>query len=542
MSQPKKQSFLHGTVLLAASAALVKVIGALYKIPLNAIIGEQGFSYFNTAYDIYSMLLAISVAGLPLAMSRLISEASALGHYNQVRRVYRTARALYLVLGFVGSLLMVLFCKPLARFQEQPDAWFAIACLGPALLLIGIMSSFRGFFQGQGNMTPTAVSQVLEAVFKLIIGMVAALLLLQLTSKHSFAAGGAILGVTASCVFSVIYLFFCYRKAKRTLPVTDEPVSSYGSTLKKLLAIAIPVTIGSSGLSLLALLETKIYMGQLINLGYSQDQADVMKGVYDMARTLYNMPMAFITPISVSIVPAITAYLATNEHKEAKATGESALRIMSLIIVPCMAGLAVMAEPVMALLGGYEGNNLSLSTALMTILSIAMPLHSMVLITNAIMQGHGRVNLPVINMFIGGLIKLVCTSILSSNPHLGIMGAPISAIIGYSCIMTLNIFTLRRCTPNAPAILRQIVRPMIAALVMAGIVLACRLGLEALFNSDSFQGILSSNSLRKLILTALPIMVGVAAYAFSVVKFKAITREDCMLLPKGDKIANLLHL
>ena len=328
MSQPMKQNFLHGTMLLTISAALVKVIGALYKIPLNAIIGEQGFSYFNTAYEIYSVLMTLSVAGLPLAMSRMIAESAALGQYNQVRRIYSTARALFFTMGMLGSLLMTLFCKQLAAFQEQPDAWFAIACLGPALFLICTMSTFRGFFQGQSNMRPTAISQVMEAVCKLIVGMAAALLLLKLTGQKSFAAGGAILGVTCSCVLSAVYLFFCYRKAKRDLPVTDEPVSSYGTTLKMLLSISIPIAIGASGTSILMLLETKVYMSQLIGLGYSQDQADVMKGIYDMSKTITNMPLAFISPIAVSLMPAITAHVATGDHAAIKSTEESALRVL----------------------------------------------------------------------------------------------------------------------------------------------------------------------------------------------------------------------
>ena len=176
MSDAKKQqNFLQGTALLAMATAIVKVIGALYKIPLNAIIGEQGFSYFNTAYEIYNVLLMISTAGLPVAMSRMISQASSLGHYNQVRRVYATARGIFLALGISGSLLMTLFCRELAAFQEQPDAWAAIGTLGPCVLLICIMSTYRGFFQGQSNMLPTSISQVLEAVTKLIVGMVAAI-------------------------------------------------------------------------------------------------------------------------------------------------------------------------------------------------------------------------------------------------------------------------------------------------------------------------------------------------------------------------------
>ena len=160
----KKQNFLQGTALLAMATAIVKVIGALYKIPLNAIIGEQGFGYFNTAYEIYNVLLMVSTAGLPVAMRRMISQASSLKRYNQVRRSYNTARGIFLGLGITGSLLMTVFCRQLAEFQNQPDAWAAIGCLGPAVLLICIMSTFRGFFQGQSNMLPTSASQVLEAV------------------------------------------------------------------------------------------------------------------------------------------------------------------------------------------------------------------------------------------------------------------------------------------------------------------------------------------------------------------------------------------
>ena len=145
------QNFLEGTALLAMATAIVKILGAVYKIPLNAIIGEQGFGYFNTAYEIYNILLMISTAGLPVAMSRMISQANSLQHYNQVRRIYATARNLFLGLGVVGSLLMTLFCRPLARFQNQPDAWAAIGFLGPCVLLICVISTFRGFFQGQGT-------------------------------------------------------------------------------------------------------------------------------------------------------------------------------------------------------------------------------------------------------------------------------------------------------------------------------------------------------------------------------------------------------
>ena len=527
----KKQNFLQGTALLAMSTAIVKVIGAVYKIPLNAIIGEQGFGYFNTAYEIYAVLLMISTAGLPVAMSRMISAASAQGRYSQVRRIYTTARAIFLGLGITGSLLMTVFCRQLAAFQNQPDAWAAIGCLGPCVLLICVMSTFRGYFQGQSNMLPTSVSQVIEAVVKLIVGMVAALALLKFTNQVSLAAGGAILGVTASCLVSAFYLYNCFRKAYRVLPMDNEPADSFGNTAKALLAIAIPITIGSAGLQVLTMLETKIYMGRLLALGYSQLEADTMRGIYGMTQTIFNMPCAFIPAITISIIPAITARLTVKDNQGAKSTEESAARVTGLICMPCAFGLAVMAEPVTALLGGYEGANLALAAKLMTVLGMCIMFNAVVLLTTAMMQAHGHVNVPVVNMFVGGFAKLAIVYMLTGNPNINILGTPIGSVACYLIITVLNLVAMARYVPEPPAILRNLARPFLAAAIMGAFAWG------AWFMLKTVAGITSN-----LILCALPVMVGVVVYCVAVVILRCITHEDCLLLPKGEKIAKLLHL
>ena len=526
----KKQNFLQGTALLAMATAIVKVIGALYKIPLNAIIGEQGFGYFNTAYEIYNVLLMISTAGLPVAMSRMISQASSLSHYNQVRRIYNTARGIFLGLGVAGTLLMTVFCRELAEFQNQPDAWAAIGCLGPCVLLICIMSTFRGFFQGQSNMLPTSISQVLEAVTKLIVGIVAAVILLKTTGSIPLAAGGAILGVTASCLLSSVYLFSCFRKSYTQLPQTAEEPRSFSDTAKGLLIIAIPITLGSAGLQLLTMLETKIYMGRLLGLGYSQAAADTMRGIYGMTQTIFNMPCAFITPITISIIPAITAQLTLCNDKEARETEESAIRITGLISMPCAFGLGLLAEPVTALLGGYTGDNLVLATRLMTILGFSIMFNALVLVTTAIMQAHGHAGRPVINMLIGGVLKLAAVFLLTGNPNIGIVGTPVGTILCYLAITVLNVYSIRTMLSHPPAIFKNILRPFLSAFIMGIFVFAAFMGLKAI-------GITS-----RLILCALPIAVGVVAYVLAAVKLKVVTREDCLLLPKGAKIAQFLHL
>ena len=525
----KKQNFLQGTALLAMATAIVKVIGALYKIPLNAIIGTQGFGYFNTAYEIYNVLLMISTAGLPVAMSRMISQASSLKHYNQVRRIYHTARGIFLGLGITGTLLMTLFCRQLAQFQNQPDAWAAIGFLGPCVLLICIMSTFRGFFQGQSNMLPTSISQVLEAIVKLIVGIVAAYVLLKTTGSVALAAGGAILGVTMSCLVSSLYLFGCFRKVYPQLPQTQEEPRSYSDTAKGLLIIAIPITLGSAGLQFLTMLETKIYMGRLLEF-YSQSAADNMRGIYGMTQTIFNMPCAFITPITISIIPAITAQLTTCKEAEAKETEESAVRITGLISMPCAFGLGLLAEPVTALLGGYSGDNLALATKLMTILGFSIMFNAVVLVTTAIMQAHGHAGRPVINMLIGGVLKLAAVYILTGNRNIGIVGTPVGTLLCYVAIAILNIYSIRTLLAHPPAIVRNLARPFFASVVMGIFVFASFTGLKML-------GITS-----RLILCALPIVIGVLVYVVAAVKIKVVTREDCLLLPKGEKIAKLLKL
>ena len=524
------QNFLEGTALLALATAIVKVLGAVYKIPLNAIIGEQGFGYFNTAYEIYSVLLMISTAGLPVAMSRMISQANSLGHYNQVRKVYTTARSLFLGLGIVGSLLMTLFCRQLARFQNQPDAWAAVGFLGPCVLLICVISTFRGFFQGQGNMLPTSVSQIIEAVIRLLVGMTAALVLLRATGSVALAAGGAILGVTASCLLSSVYLFFCFHKHYKELPRSGDTPWSFRATARALLIIAVPITLGSACLQVITALASKIYMGRLLASGVSQHAADTMRGVHVMTQTIFNMPCGFITPITVSIIPAITAQITLGNHTAARQTEEAAARLTGLLAIPCAIGLTVLARPITALLGGYTGEKLELATKLMTILGVCVFFNALVLVTTAIMQAHGHVNRPVIHMVLAGLVRLVAVYFLSGDPAIGIVGAPISNLNCYIVIAILNLWAMRGLLSDPPAILKNALRPLLSGLLMGA------------FSYGTWLMLTTLGLTSRLLLCALPVAVGGLTYTVSIIFLKVIQKEDCLLLPKGEQIAKFLRL
>ncbi len=554
-----KQSFLHGAALLAIAVAVVKVIGALYKIPLKGIIGDQGYGYFTTAYDIYSVLLMISTAGLPIATSRLISEANSLGHYNQVRKIYQVSRTVFLCLGIFSTLVMVLGCHWLANVMEQPDAWAAILCLAPCALFMGIMSPSRGFFQGQGNMRPTSRSQMLEAVIKLIVGLALAFCIMQITSKVHLAAAGAILGVTVSCAVSAAYLVTKLQKAYKALPESGESPETFSKTAKELLKVAVPITIGSAGLQLLTVVETGLYMDRIVDLlntnrytgplidllrqqvteatpGLTAQQissqvAVNLKGIYNFAQTIFNMPCAFIIPIGTSVIPAITEHLTLRRDGQVRATEESAARITGLISMPCAVGLVILAEPVMALLGGYTGLKLVLAGQLMALLGFCIFAYTVIQYTNAVLQSHGYAHVPVVNMLLSGIVKLVAVYFLAGNPNIGILGVPMGTILCYTSIALMNLASIRRCVPQKPKLVRNLLRPVLASAAMGAAVYGALWLLRDILHISS-----------RVILCGGPVCVGVVVYLVMVIATRTITKEDCALLPKGDKIAKILRL
>lgn len=549
----KKQTFLQGTAVLAMATVLVKLMGFLFKVPLNNIIGEDGFGYFNTAYDVYNVLLMISTTGLPVAMSRMISQAQTLGNHAQIKRIYRTSLYVFLTIGMVGSLGMLFFCRQLSvMVTTNENSWAAIASLAPCVLLICLVSAYRGFFQGQSNMTPTSVSQIFEAVTRLVVGLGLAWLVMKLTGEAAvraqgivlasgetaqdygditLAAGGAILGVTLGSLISVVYLHHKFRQSNQILSLGGGTAKSTRSTMKELLSIAVPITLGSAGLQIINLFDTMIYMRRLTGaLQWTEKMADSAKGVYNFCQTVFALPCSFIPTITIAVIPAITASLTRKDLAEAKATSESSVRTMALIAMPCAAGLFVMAEPVIRLLcSTYTEDKIQLAATMLAILGLTVIFNSLVLLLNAIMQAHGDVVTPVVNMLIGGIIKIIVNYILVGQPNLNIVGAPIGTFICYISITALDLIAMKRHISARPAIFKNIIRPGLASAIMGA---ATFMVYRVLSNA------ISSWKLACLLSLAFAVVL----YAVLVVFLRCLTYEDCMLLPKGEKIAKILRI
>ena len=348
----KKSTFFGGAAILAASAILVKVIGAIYRIPLGNILSDEVMADYNSAYNIYNFFLTISTAGLPVALSKTISEANALGRHNQVQRTFRVAFLTFLTLGLISFFCMTVLAAPMAQVViSNPKAVYCVMALAPSVLCVCIMSAFRGYFQGHFNMMPTGISQVIEAFFKLVVGLALAWYLVGAGFGLSVGAAGAIMGVTISTVLALGYMIVSHLRHRNDIPSSTDTPAPSKTLLKRLLAIGIPITIGASGMSLITLIDQSLIMGRLQDvLGLSEQAAAALNGQYEFSMTLFNLPSSFIPPITMSLVPAVSAALTRRDHQRVGKLVNTSLRLTTLLAFPAGVGLSVLAGPILILL------------------------------------------------------------------------------------------------------------------------------------------------------------------------------------------------
>lgn len=333
MQESQKQNYLHGAAILTAGVVITKILGAIYKIPLGNILGDEGYAHFMVAYNIYNVFLTLSTAGLPVALSRMISEADTLGQTMQMRRTFRVAFVAFACIGLLSSLIMFLFPTELASMMNDVEAAQSIWALSPAMFLVCMTSAYRGYAQGQSNMTPTTVSQILDVLAKTLVGLSLAWYFIRIGKSLPIASAGAIFGVTAGSIAALLYVAVYKHRhyPERTVSDPDVP-DSPGRVLRRLLRIGIPITLGSCVLSMINLIDAKLVLNRLqVAAGFSYYDAKILYGIYGKAQTLYNLPAAFITPLTISIIPAITALIVQKKHAAAGEIAESSLRIAAVI-------------------------------------------------------------------------------------------------------------------------------------------------------------------------------------------------------------------
>ena len=597
----KQNTFFGGAAILAVGIMVVKLIGMFYRIPLVNIIGEQGNADFSNAYNIYAVLLTVSTAGLPVAVSKLVSEANALGRRNQVQRIFRLALALFLTLGVLSFLLMFFKTDMLAGMMHDEKAAAGIRALAPAVICVGCLSAFRGYSQGHSNMTPTAVSQIIEALCKLVVGLGLAWWLVKAGQSEDVAAAGAITGVTVGTIVALVYMLLTFltgRMGSRSegLDTPDEA----GTILKNILRIAIPITLSASMVGIVTVIDSSLVQGQLqkvlVNnadswLLYQQyvdfaplaaartawqnsletgavanyatlaaqaqaglpaavkfnelvlDVSRTLYGNYSSALNIYNLPTSLMAAITASVIPAVSANIARKDKKGAARVAGSALRITALMAFPMGVGLFVMGTPIIKLL--YPVLTAEIAGPLLSELGIATLFVCMMLVCNSVLQAYGFVNLPVMVMLMGGVLKIVNNYNLVAQPSVGIYGAPFGNVVCFGLSMALDLIIISRVIPGRPSYIPLFAKPAIASAVMGlGAWATYGLGSKVLVGA----GILCAPETMELtragnaLVTMGAIGVAVIIYGVLVIALKAISKDDLMLMPKGQKIAKILHL
>lgn len=523
-SHSRKQGFLQGAAILTLGAILAKIIGALFKIPLTRFITTEGAGHFNVAYNIYIVLLNVSSTGLPVAVSRLISEANTLGKRRQVQSIHRVSVMLFLIIGLACGGAMFFGAQAIANWMRDPEAVYAIAVLAPAALFVSVCSAFRGYFQGQQYMTPTAVAQVLEALSKLLIGLLAVWLALKAGLGWPQAAGASISGVTVGSVLGCVYFLSQYRRSRIRLTDQEagETIPSPWHTADQIIRLAVPITIGATGLQIFIALSGRIILGRLQDvLGFTLAGATSLYGIYSMAQTLYMLPSALVQPLSVSIIPAVTEALALGDPMEARRKAESALRIAALIAIPAGVGLGVLSAPIQKLLYDYDSETLAIAGPVLSILGVAAALYCFVLVTNAILQANGKPAHPIFATVAGGLTNLAVCWFLVARPNIHIYGAALGTVSYCAVTVAVNLLSIRGAVTYPPRFFAQIIKPLSAAAVMGAV--------------THFVWLTSGNVI-------LSMAAACAVYGLGVLGLRCLTWYDCMMLPKGALIAKLLRV
>ena len=580
----RSQSLLNGALVLVVATVLVKIIGALFKIPLSMLIGEVGRGYFNTAYDIYTPLYSISMAGLPIAVSRMVAQERSLGHLRDVRMIRRVAIRIFLITGAIGTGLMFLIAYPYCKFIiGTPDNVYCMFAIAPSIFFCCCMSTYRGYYEGMQNMVPTAVSQVIEALSKLFIGLGLTYVFIHyqlsafdsgkpvlgtvyatkdeaLAAIYPYAAATAILGVTIGTVLGLIFLFIRHRVVGdgiTKLDLKNSPAPEKSQVIAKtLIMTALPMAASSLVLNITNLIDTatiqnrlayairkapeviyNMYGTQIAASGVTKSQvAKYLFGVYCETLDFKNLVPTITMTLGISAIPIISAAWAQHDSRTIKTTVESAIRVTMLISLPIGFGLAAVAYPLLNLF--YPAASASIGSSILATYGFTIFLFAVSSPITNMLQALGRMDIPLKALCVGAFVKIALNYILISQPSININGAPVGSIVCYVIVVSINIISIIRITGVKINFMSVFIRPFICSVASA---LAAFLSFKV-FNTllgslGNPEKMINGSSISLII----AVITAVVIYVLALLLLKALSKDDLEMLPKGEKIAKVLE-
>lgn len=553
-----QHSFLQGAAILVLSTVLVKILGAVFRIPLANLIGETGMGYYSTAYDLYLPIYSLSIAGLPIAISRIVAEFAAAGRYKDVRKTLKVAQRAFLITGLSGFLLMLLLSYPFALYTGDTKDIYGIIAIAPSLLFCCAYSAYMGYYEGLRNMYPTAISTLIEAVTRLIFGYGFAIITIKIcgtlnSRTAAYAAAAALFGVSLSCFSGFLYLQIRHkavgdRITAEELAMSQEPESGK-VLLKKLVIIAVPVVLGSLVTQVSNLVDVMMVRMQL--RGVVNRHTDYIYSVYrdiiaardlskneiatalygcykGLAYSVYNLVPSITSVMGVSAIPVLATAWTKKDGAAVKTNVETIVRTTALIAMPAGIGILCLSGGILRLLYPQNPTGVVIAEPMLRILGVTAIFAGIAGPLTNILQGIGKQTVPVKNMAVGVVLKIIVNFIMVGIPQINITGAAVGTIVCYAYICIANYICVIKYTKVKVNTYSSIVKPLICAV-------CCGAGALLSFTLLS-RGGLSSN-----LSTLISIVIAAIIYLISIIFTHTIVKNDIISLPHGEKIAKVLE-
>lgn len=509
------------------------MLGALLQIPLNNWIGPQGMSYYGVAYSIYSALLVLSTAGIPIAISRMVSEHIAVKEYRYAHHVFRTAEIIMLIIGSLSFAICFFGADMIAHAIRSPEAASALRAIAPALFFVPLFSSYRGYFNGRQNMTPTAFSEIAEQMVRVVVGIALAYMFYRTDPVK--ASAGATFGASAGSIAGLLVIVGIYllnrktfmKKIERGNPDTD----SMGRIAKDIFIIAVPIIIGSEIMPIMNLIDTTMIMRVLQNEGWTRVQSEYLYGLLTaFCSSIISFPYIITQAVTVSLVPALSGRFKVKDQQGIQDTISQGYRTTMVIAFPCAVGIIAIAEPILKLLYFAQPKACHDAAPILSVMAVSIVFLSIMQTSTSILQSVGKQMLPVRNLAIGCIGKMFATYFLVAVPALNVKGACLGTIVAYIIAMALNARDVKKYTHAKVNMDLTYLRPGLVSLVMGVCVHYIYRFVTGPLSGHSPMAV---NALGCLI----SILAGVVIYAVLIFAVKAITVDELETFPMGHRLA-----
>lgn len=528
----KKSIFIKHAAILSVASLTVRFLGFIYRIPLTNMLGDEGNGIYSSGYYLYNFFLVLSSAGLPVAISKLIAERNSLGNYKSANKVFKISLILALILGLTSSLIMFFSAKLFCRIIDSPKSYYTILTLSPTVLIVSIMSVFRGYFQGFGTTVPTAFSQLIEQVFNAIFSVYLAYVLVGYGVE--FAAAGGTAGTGIGALAGLIYIFIFYILKKKHMDSNfykKEKGSNYKDEstkdiIIKIIKTVIPIVTGTAIFSMTNLIDMQMVISRLNSSGVFSEQEVLslygqLTGKYV---TITTLPVSISTALAIAVIPSIASNVARKETQILTKKIHTSLKITMIISLPAAFGLAFLANPILKLLfPNHHDGALLLQAGSLSIIFL-----SLCQIITGILQGIGQLKTPAINALIGSIIKIPINYFLISIPSINVIGAIISTTICYIIATSLNLRAIKKAINISIEYKGIFIKPTISSLVM---------GVLSIFIYKVVFYISNSNSISTLI----SIFFAIIIYFILMLIIKGFSREELSMFPLGGKVIKFLE-